>query len=340
MVLPPIDFDGPWKEALDLYLEEALAFFFPAAHKAIDWSRGYQSLDKELQQIAPEGASGVQAVDKLVRVWLRDGGTDLADVVDVADAEVWVLIHLEVQSQRDTLFAERMFRYHTRLYDQHRRRVASFAILGDERPTWRPDTFAYELMGTSLRLGFPTVKLLDYDAAILEASANPFSTVVLAHRAAQLTRRDAERRAVFKLNLTRRLYNLGYGREQILQLYHFIDWILRLPPELESRVWREITRFEEEQAMPYVTYAERVGLERGLAQGIEQGREQGREQGEIRGLISGIATVLEVKFGDAGLALLPEIRQIADAAILQAILDRTKTAATLADLRAVYVSVE
>jgi len=333
MVLAPIDFDGPWKEALDLYLEEALAFFFPAAHEAIDWSRGYQSLDKELQQIAPEGASGVQAVDKLVRVWLRDGGTDLADV---ADAEVWVLIHLEVQSQRDTLFAERMFRYHTRLYDQHRRRVASFAILGDERPAWRPDTFAYELMGTSLRLGFPTVKLLDYDPAILEASANPFSTVVLAHRAAQLTRRDAERRAVFKLNLTRRLYNLGYGRDQILQLYHFIDWILRLPPELESRVWREITRFEEEQAMPYVTYAERVGLERGLAQGIEQGR----EQGEIRGMISGIATVLEVKFGDAGLALLPEIRQIADAAILQAILDRIKVAATPGEVRAAYATAE
>ncbi|MFN8511406.1 MAG: hypothetical protein U0232_30830 [Thermomicrobiales bacterium] len=40
-MLPAIDFDGPWKEFLDDYLPEIMAFCFPDAHADIDWSRGY-----------------------------------------------------------------------------------------------------------------------------------------------------------------------------------------------------------------------------------------------------------------------------------------------------------
>ena len=35
------DFDGPWKEVLELYFERFLAFFFPQAHADIDWGRGF-----------------------------------------------------------------------------------------------------------------------------------------------------------------------------------------------------------------------------------------------------------------------------------------------------------
>ena len=45
------DFDSPWKEALDLFFEAFLELFFPQAHADIDWSQGWESLDKELQQI-------------------------------------------------------------------------------------------------------------------------------------------------------------------------------------------------------------------------------------------------------------------------------------------------
>jgi hypothetical protein len=322
LVLPPIDFDGPWKEALDLYLEEALAFFFAEAHLAIDWSRGYRPLDKEMQPIAPEGESGVQAVDKLVQVWLRDpAGAEVA-------AEVWVLIHIEVQSQTETLFAERMFRYHTRLYNQYRRRVASFAILGDERTGWRPDSFRYGLLGTDLSLTFPMVKLLDYDEAILEASTNPFATVVLAHRAAQATRHDPERRAVFKFNHIRRLYRLGYSRDEVIRLHLFIDWMLWLPPELDDRVLQQIKAFEEEQAVSYMSYPERIGHAQGVI--------DGRAEGKVETWLDAIATALKIKFGEAGLTLLPEIRQIVDPDRLRAIHDRSITASALEEVRAAY----
>jgi hypothetical protein len=33
------DYDSPWKEALHRYLQESLAFFFPAISRDIDWTR-------------------------------------------------------------------------------------------------------------------------------------------------------------------------------------------------------------------------------------------------------------------------------------------------------------
>ncbi|HEY8601832.1 MAG TPA: hypothetical protein VIL85_25620 [Thermomicrobiales bacterium] len=307
-MLPVSDFDGPWKEALDAYLPDIVAFFFPSIGAEIDWSRGYEPLDKELQQVAPLGDTGGQAVDKLIQVALVDG------------AAAWVLIHLEVQSQADRLFAERMFRYHARLFDHYRRQIVSLAILGDDRANWRPASFSYERWGCALDLTFPIAKLLDYAIDALEADPNPCATVVLAHLTAQATRRDPERRARAKVDLARRLYRLGYDRERIVQLFRFIEWLLRLPPELEDRTWREIRAFEEAEQMTYITYGERIGLERGRVEGLQEA----------------IVFGLELKFGDAGAKLLPAIREITDLTTLHEIMAQLKTATTLEDVRAVY----
>ncbi len=93
------DYDSPWKEALDEYFEAFIALFFPAMHREIDWQRGHEALDKELQQITPDAEQGRRIVDKLVKVWRLDG------------EEEWVLVHVEVQGQEESRFASRMFVY-------------------------------------------------------------------------------------------------------------------------------------------------------------------------------------------------------------------------------------
>src|SRR5437868_4955381 len=110
------DFDSPWKEALDLYLEAALALLFADVHAQIDWTRGFESLDKEFQQIAREAEMGRRYVDKLVRVWTKAG------------EERWVLVHIEVQTDRDADFPQRMYVYNYRIFDRYNVPVASLAI--------------------------------------------------------------------------------------------------------------------------------------------------------------------------------------------------------------------
>ena len=112
---------------------------------------------------------------------------------------------------------------------------------------WRPDQFALGLWGCETRFTFPVVKLLDYRSrrAELEAGRNPFAAVVLAHLTAQETRQDAAARARAKLHLTCQLYDLGYTRTDIINLFHFIDWLLRLPDDLEQQFWQEMEQWEE-----------------------------------------------------------------------------------------------
>lgn len=268
------DFDSPWKDILDLLFVEFMAFFFPAASTQIDWSRGHEYLDKELQKITTDASTGRRTVDKLVKVYLLNG------------AELWVLVHVEVQMQPETEFPERLFVYNYRIRDRFGVRCATFAVLTDDDARWRPTRYEDSLLGTVLRMDFATAKLLDLeqDWAPLEASANPFAVVVMAHAKHRATRRNPHERLTWKLDLTKSLYRRGYDRSQVIALYRFLDWVMTLPDELARAYVDAMDDFEREQKMTYLSYAERLAQEKGFEQGIEQGVRAGRIQAIVRQL--------------------------------------------------------
>jgi hypothetical protein len=261
MTEPRADLDGPWKDILRAYFPQAIAFFFPQTAALIDWDRPYEFLDKEFQKVSQDAEIGRRYADQLVKVWLK-GGTEL-----------WLLLHLEVQSQSETEFEERMFIYCLRIFDQFRQVPISLAILCDENLSWRPHEYGAIYPDTRLHFEFGTAKLLDWRDRMdeLESSNNPFATVVMAHLKVIETKRNVDQRKAWKFRLTRALYEKGYGRQEILDLYRFIDWILILPEAVEREFWQELQSFEEERKVTYVTNAERFGIEKGLKQGIEQG---------------------------------------------------------------------
>ena len=65
--------------------------------------------------------------------------------------------------------------------------------------------------------------------------------------------------------------------------------------------------------MPFMTFFERVGMEKGLLEGIE--------------------VALHLKFGDEGLKLMPELRELQDHVLLEKILWAIEPAASPQDLR-------
>ena len=320
---PTADYDSPWKEALARYLPDAFALFFPAVHAEIDWSRQYQPLDKELQQVTRDANLGRRLADTLFQVWRRDG------------TDAWVLIHIEVQGQPDRDFAQRMFVYYYRIFDRHQRPIMSVAILGDEQPDWRPTRFTQELWGCREELRYPVVKLLDWRERDdeLAASANPFAVVVRAYLAAQATAGSLEARGRAKLGLIRGLYERGYARKQILELFRLIDWMLALPPEQDDVLWREIARIEEERRMPYITSVERIGLQRGEQIGLQRGEQIGRQEGELQGQRAMLRRLIQARFGTVPEALGQQI-DAADQVRLDQLADQIGAAASLSALDA------
>ena len=266
---PSIDFDGAWKEALGPSVPAFVAFFWPKAYAAIDWSQPPDFLEQELRKISRKAPLGGRRVDKLAKVWRQDG------------SETWVLVHVEVQNDAVTDFAERMYVYNYRIYDRHRQRVASLAVLTDQSGIWRPDRFEYELWDSRVDFRYHMVKLRDYRERWdeLEASTNPFAIVVMAHLLTKDTQRDTAARYAAKRTLLKQLYRSGLAREQILALLRFIDWIMQLPEGLEDQLWQEVQSAEEETRMTRLSYIERKSIERGLETGLQQGRQEGRQEG-------------------------------------------------------------
>lgn len=303
---PQTQYDSPWKQMLQLYFQDFMQFFFPQAHAQIDWTRGFEFLDQELQQVVRDAELGKRLIDKLVKIY-RLGGE-----------ESWLLIHVEVQSQEEDDFPKRMFVYNYRIFDRYDRSVASLAILGDDNPKWRPNQFGYELFGCTVDFQFPVIKLLDYQQRLseLEASRNPFATVVMAHLAAVQTRSNRSQRKQQKLALVRRLYEQGFDRDAVLNLLGFIDWMLTLPLNLEREFKREIEQLEAQQSMQYMTSFERITRIEGLLEAIELG--------------------LELKFGASSLFVMDEISQIYDIEQLRAIKEGIKTATSIDELRSIY----
>ncbi|MFH0823135.1 MAG: hypothetical protein V2B18_10330 [Pseudomonadota bacterium] len=316
MKKPKVDFDSPWKDILQQYFEEFMEFFFPEAYKDIDWDKGYEFLDKEFQKIVRNAELGKRLLDKLAKVWRKDGG------------EAWVLAHIEIQGQEEKEFPRRIYTYNYRIFDRYNRSTASLAILADEHPGWRPDEFGYNLWGCEVSLKFPVVKLLDFstDWPFLETSKNPFSVVVMAHLKTIATRDDPEDRLNWKVRLVRMLHERGYSREEVVGLFHFIDWLMILPEELETGFSTAVSEYEESIKMPYVSSVERQGFKRGLSEGLSEGLSKGLSKGRVEMSRQALLDIFEARFESSPPALMVEcINRIDDISKLRALLKRAVT---------------
>ncbi len=254
------DFDGAWKETIELFFRPFMEFCFPDVAADIEWAKGHEFLDKELPAINPHAAAGKMVADTLVKVYRRDGKQGV------------ILLHIEIQCQAGIELGKRMFIYHYRIAEQYGLPVASLAVLADDRVDWRPCRYVQDLWGTRLQFDFEVCKLLDFETrpGLLEPSDNPVAMVIAAHLNTLRTRRDLGERKRLKLGLIKRVFDKGYDREQIGKLFKLVDWLMTLSVELDIEFKRELSECNLENVMPYITSIERVA------------KEEGRQEGQIK----------------------------------------------------------
>ncbi|MEA3639745.1 MAG: hypothetical protein VBE63_07355, partial [Lamprobacter sp.] len=82
---------------------------------------------------------------------------------------------------------------------------------------------------------------------------------------------DAETLKGWKFRLIRMLYERGYERPLILQLFRLIDWMIRLPAALEADFRQQLYAYEEQQRMPDITTVEQAGIDQGVILGERGG---------------------------------------------------------------------
>lgn len=221
-----------------------------------------------------------------------------------------VLIHIEIQAQRDGALARRMRDYHERIRETCGLPVISLVLLADEHPHWRPRNFHEQLAGTMTDFSFGAAKLLDHatDTKALEASHNPIAWVTLAHLQTQQARHAPDKLYAAKLHSTRLLFLHRWSSKRIIILLNVVNWMMVLPEAHQRRYVRAIFRLEKEHEMRLYNQLEQMfidnGLKKGLKQGLEQGLERGLEQGLEQGLERGLEQGLERGRKEGAVALL------------------------------------
>jgi hypothetical protein len=307
------EYDEPWKEAIETYFPLFMQFFFPAIYREIDWQEPYVSLSQELPEIVGESETGDTISDRLFQVKLLDGNP------------LWVLIHVEVQSQYQSQFAQRIYIYNYRAFDKYKIPAVSVAILGDEFPSWRPQSYGYVLDGYRLSLEFPTVKLLDYESRWdeLEASDNPFAILVMAHLKTKATSQKFRERKQWKWTVVRALVSKGYSRDEVVNLFRFIDRMMALPDELQREFKTELRRSREEGIMPFISRVEEMAK--------EEGRLEGTQEGTKRTLREETIAILEIRFSAVPSEIVNTLNSIEDADTLRRLLRRAIAIPSMAE---------
>jgi len=165
-----------------------------------------------------------------------------------------------------------------------------------------------------LSFGYRVAKLWEYDDrwAELERDPSPVALVVMAHLKTKATRGDVKERLRWKVELVRQLYARGYARDEVLELFRFIDWVMALPKAQTVSFRDQVEALEQESKMKYVTSIERLSHEEGLEEGRKEGRKKGREEGVKQILLS----QLEERFGPLDPAVRRMIQQASPEQVL------------------------
>lgn len=305
------DRDSPWKEALEQDLGLLFALLVPEIHASIDWTRNHETLEQELRKMVPQGGTGKRLADKLIRAFTQ-GGDDR-------------IYHVEVQGDKEADFEHRVYVYFYRDEDRFGLPAEMIVILTDDDPTWRPNAYRVGLLRTTCTFTFEPIKLIDWIGREeeLQRDNNPMGLFLLAHLYSLRTRQDISARVGHKFALIRNLRQRKMNGEEVRHWYRYLDWFLGLPVPQERELWDRIKQLEQEDNVPFVTFADRQGRQDGLA--------EGRLEGRLEGLLEGLEAVVEVKFGEAGLALLPQIRRHASSELIQQLLNSVRLPSTTLD---------
>ena len=161
---------------------------------------------------------------------------------------------------------------------------------------------------------FPEFMAFFFADALVD-NPSPFAVVVMAHLKMLATRRDPEVRYDWKFTLFKMLYERGYSRKDILELWRFIDWLVFLPADLEDKLEVAVMDFEREKTMRYVTNIERSGERRGRREAMHEN----------------ILDVLAIRFGSVPEDVRTWVTEIEEIEVLKEVLHTAVTAPSLAE---------
>jgi hypothetical protein len=208
--------DRLWKGIIEDLFEDFLHYFRPQlAQNEVDFSKGFEFMDKDLDNLKSESERRLRHADKLIKFYTKAGGYK------------FVLLHVEVQGYKDEHFAERMFEYYYRIRDKWKVPVCAFVLYTNQETNFQPLAYTESFDDTEVIYRFPVFKLIEKQEKDLELKGNPFSIVMkVAHKALQKQLLADDTQLVWKVELVKELVVAGFSLDKVRNILDFIRYYI------------------------------------------------------------------------------------------------------------------
>lgn len=188
-----------WKGIIQDLFDDFIRFFYADAIETFDLSKECQFLDKEMEQICPDGdIEAPKFIDKLAKIHTRP------------PLEKHLMIHVEVQDQKVPGFEKRMFTYYYRILDRHKHPIAAIVILTGINSKFKPERYRSRCLDTIVSYDFRIYRIADQQEDALLNDNNPFAFVVLTVLLAQQFQKQLRKNRNRKSNeqIEQELFNM------------------------------------------------------------------------------------------------------------------------------------
>ena len=314
-----------------------------------------------LQNMLPEKVVRLLELDNLVMVKdsfvekeLREYFSDLLYEVRIKGKPGYIYLLFEHKSSPDALAAFQVLKYMVRIWEQRLRKPGV-----SERPfpiilplifyhgvhPWNAAASFHGLfsgLDPALEEYVPDFRYLLCDLSSMDDDAIKGQVTLRASMLLlkYIQRSDLKEKLPGILEL---LYNLGTSKTGLEHLELLLRYLVNGTDTISGSDLRHaIAKIPQgEKLMPtiaeqWVQEGIQQGILQGKQEGLQEGIQKGIQRGRQEGFLFAIRCMLEMRFGDEGLLLYPEIEKINDVDLLEAIADAVRVAEDLSEIAALY----
>lgn len=289
------DHDGLFKKLLRTFFLEFAEVFLPDVNEYLDRD-SIEFLDKE---VFPElGEDFSREMDLVVKARFRG-------------KPAFFLINIEPQASRRARFNRRMFFYAAWLDKTFDLPVYPVALLTYNAPrNPEPDSYTIDFPGWQvLNFQFRAIQLNRLNWRDYLRHHNPVATTLMVKMSIA-----PEEQGQVKIEMLRLFSTMRLNREKMILIGRFMETYLRLTPEQDQEVRREIAKFKPQRkkvVMEYMSSWKREGYEEGLKMGAQLA---------TAGVV---LQLLNLRIGSVGIKTqrqiqklpLPELRELTEASL-------------------------
>jgi hypothetical protein len=220
--------DYLWKAVFRVFICEFVQFYFPDKYEEVNWSRGVEFLNKELQKIQGKSKGKDRVADVLVRLYLKSGDS------------IWVLLHIEVQGYVDKVFALRMHQMRYRIEDYFGINPVMLVIYTDDNASFHPQYYEVNTWGTKSRTDFLTYKVMDNPPETYINPDSPISIIMeVAYHATKSKKMNDDAIMHLHLPIVKRLLKKGYSKTHIQSLLSFVEGYVKFANSQNIPIFEE-----------------------------------------------------------------------------------------------------